>query len=203
MKKRFLSLVLVLVLLCSFAITSFAFSDVASNHWAKEFIDLASAAKIVNGYGDGTFNPEKQLTAGEFIKMVACVMDRNYVAVSNPGEHWAYQYVKVLKNNLEGFDDSIYNEAWELDKVITRGEMSIVLAQAYSTKYGIKIRYDLGDGVLYVFKDLKNIPEEQKPYINLCVIYGMLNGYTDGEFKPQDALTRAQACKVICKLLYR
>ena len=203
MKKRFLSLVLAIVLLCSFAIPSFAFSDVAEKHWAKEFIDLASGSRIVNGYGDGTFKPDNQLTAGEFIKMVACVMERNYVPVSNPGEHWAYQYVKVLNNKIEGFDVSSYDESWELDKVITRGEMSIILALAYSTKYGITIRYDLGDGILYVFKDCKNIPEEQKPYINLCVIYEMLNGYTDGEFKPQEALTRAQSCKVICKLLYR
>lgn len=202
MKKRFLSLVLVLVLLCSFAIMSFAFSDVFDGHWAKDYIDMASGARIVNGYEDGSFKPDNQLTAGEFIKMVACVMDRYYEPVYNNGEHWAYQYVKLLANNIDGFNVSQYDEARELDSIISRGDMSVILAIAYATKNEFDIRYDIGDGVLIVFKDLNDIPEDKKPYINLCVIFELLNGFEDRTFRANEGLTRAQACKVICKLLY-
>lgn len=202
MKNKILSLVLVLVLLCSFTLTSFAFSDVADGHWAKEYITMASQARIVNGYEDGTFKPDNQLTAGEFIKMVACVMDRYYTPVYKEGEHWAYQYVKVLSNKIDGFDTTGYDEPKELDSIISRGEMSIILALSYATKNDFSVRYDIGDGVLIVFKDLDNIPEELKPYINLCVIFELLNGFEDRTFRAQESLTRAQACKVICKLLY-
>lgn len=203
MKKRFLSLVLAIVLLCSFAIPSFAFSDVAEKHWAKDYIDAAQKIGIINGYGDGTFKPENEVTAGEFIKMVACVMEMDYKPTFKEGEHWAYQYVEVLNKHIEGFEFYKYDEAAELDAKIPRGDMSVILALAYSSRHNIKIRYDLGDGILFIFTDLPTIKEEQKPFINLCVIYEVLNGYDDNTFKPNAVLTRAQASKVIYKLLYR
>lgn len=205
MKKKFLSLILALVLLCLFSINSFAaisFWDVDEKHWAKDYIDMASSARIVNGYEDGSFKPDNQLTAGEFIKMVACVMDRYYEPVSASGQHWAYQYVEVLSQKIDGFNIAQYDQPSELDRIISRGDMSVILALSYATKNEFNVRYDIGDGVLVIFKDLKNIPEDKKPYINLCVIYKLLNGFEDRTFRADEALTRAQACKVICKLLF-
>ena len=40
-----------------------AFSDVAADHWATGYINLASQSGIVNGFTDGTFRPEERQKA--------------------------------------------------------------------------------------------------------------------------------------------
>lgn len=49
--------------------TSSSFSDVAG-HWAEGYIEFASGLKIINGYPDGTFRPEAQVSYNEALTMV-------------------------------------------------------------------------------------------------------------------------------------
>ena len=46
------------------------FSDVAETHWAAGYIDIVKAYKIVNGYPDGSFRPEGEVSYAEVIKML-------------------------------------------------------------------------------------------------------------------------------------
>lgn len=46
------------------------FLDVDETHWAAGYIDIVKAYKIVNGYPDGTFRPEGEVTFAEAIKML-------------------------------------------------------------------------------------------------------------------------------------
>lgn len=44
------------------------FFDVPETHWAAGYIDIVKAYKIVNGYPDGTFCPENEISYAEVIK---------------------------------------------------------------------------------------------------------------------------------------
>lgn len=46
-----------------------SFSDVASTHWAYQYIQNLYAKNIVQGYGNGTFGPENGITRAEVLKM--------------------------------------------------------------------------------------------------------------------------------------
>lgn len=46
------------------------FSDVSETHWAAGYIDIVKAYKIVNGYPDGTFRPEQEVSYAQVIKML-------------------------------------------------------------------------------------------------------------------------------------
>ncbi|MDR0862055.1 MAG: S-layer homology domain-containing protein [Oscillospiraceae bacterium] len=50
------------------------FSDVPAEHWASGYIRLASELGIVNGVGDGKFEPESNVTYAQVIKMVVGAM---------------------------------------------------------------------------------------------------------------------------------
>ncbi len=50
------------------------FSDVASNKWYASFIAKAAEHNVVNGYGDGTFRPERNITNTQAIVMVLRAM---------------------------------------------------------------------------------------------------------------------------------
>lgn len=46
--------------------TSSSFTDVPSNHWAKEYIDILSHNKITSGYGNGKFGTNDYVTKDQF-----------------------------------------------------------------------------------------------------------------------------------------
>ena len=68
------------------------FSDVSTSHWANGVISYASEEKmkngqnIVNGYPDGTFKPEDNITNAELLKMlvVATKKDLNSTEIKMP-----------------------------------------------------------------------------------------------------------------------
>lgn len=49
--------------------------------------------------------------------------------------------------------------------------------------------------------DWNTISDEYKPYIAKAYNAGIINGYSDGSFKPNDKLTRAEASTVFIKLI--
>ena len=76
------------------------FSDVSISHWANGVISYASEEKmkngqnIVNGYPDGTFKPEDNITNAELLKMlvVATKKDLNSTEIKNA--QWPKDYIK-------------------------------------------------------------------------------------------------------------
>ena len=106
----FLSIcILSLSLSAVFAIT---FSDLKSTHWAyNDIMNLANDG-IINGYKDGTYKPEKNVTRGEFLKLImTSLYDGNgYFEVNNFNfGHWAMPYaIEAVNYNylMDGTDSS-------------------------------------------------------------------------------------------------
>ena len=81
MKKKNLSLILIITILFSFnfsIVNAATFSDVDSTHWAESYINQMRRNKLLNGYEDGTFRPENEVTTGEYIKILAMALNPNY-----------------------------------------------------------------------------------------------------------------------------
>ena len=70
--KKFLSLVLALAMTMSLVTVSAGAKDFTDNSKIeyKEAVDVVSAAKIVDGYEDGSFNPSNTLTRGAAAKII-------------------------------------------------------------------------------------------------------------------------------------
>lgn len=116
MKKR-LSLLVTLVMLVTTLLPSFsvnaAFSDVDDNNRYKQAITTLSALKVINGYDDGSFQPEKEISRAEFTKMVVYMLGLdnlntpittfNDVAL----DHWANANIKTAYDLgiVNGFDE--------------------------------------------------------------------------------------------------
>ena len=49
------------------------------------------------------------------------------------------------------------------------------------------------------FKDQEKIVNDEA--VDMCVALNIINGYTDGSYKPEGTITRAEACKMICVAL--
>ena len=79
------------------------FTDI-EDHWAKEVIQDMAKAGIIQGYGDDTFRPEKEVTRAEAVEMV-------FKALGRKMDPKAYE---KLDNN---FSD-VSNEAWYVNQVL-------------------------------------------------------------------------------------
>ncbi len=86
MKKTLKILSLVLVL--CFALSSFTyantFPDVSDNADYAEAVSLLSALKIINGYEDGTFGPEREVTRAEFTTMLIRALGKSGLGSKDP-----------------------------------------------------------------------------------------------------------------------
>lgn len=61
------------------------FTDVKADDWCSGYINVAYANGIINGMGDGTFNPNGEVTYGQIVKMIVCALGYEPVALANGG----------------------------------------------------------------------------------------------------------------------
>ena len=110
-----------------------AFSDVAEDHFAYEAIKFMLAHKLLSGYDDGTFRPEKSITRGEFTKIMSNFVPSGTDSGSkcpfgDIDSHWAKQYIEKVFNAgwINGYSDKTFRP----DNSITRAEFMVIMNRA-------------------------------------------------------------------------
>lgn len=86
------------------------FPDI-KDHWARDYINQAAHAGIVNGYPNGTFQPQENITRAEAMTIVNRTLDRHPDAdhfladmitwPDNPETAWYYEQVQEATNSHE------------------------------------------------------------------------------------------------------
>jgi len=75
MRKFTVMIALLLVVALATPAIGASFPDVPSNHWAYEAINELVAAGVIEGYPDGTYKGQRNLTRYEIAMIVSRVMD--------------------------------------------------------------------------------------------------------------------------------
>jgi hypothetical protein len=178
-----------------------SFSDLDSSHWAYAYIIGLANEGILNGYSDGTFKPDQPIDRAEFLKValetyedliiydlgVEIAARTNPFTDVDPGD-WFYEYVTFASyyDMVDGYQDGTFKP----DQSVTRAEaVKMVLLST-----GIPLLIKTPDSI---FSD---VPENSwyKHYImTLALDTSILAGYSDGTFRPDQSITRAEAVKVI------
>ena len=103
-------LALVLAFACAFTMfAGAAFTDAADiNADNTEAVDLLTTLNIIQGYEDGSFNPEGTVTRAEMAKMIYTIRNGgnddasahvgNTTSFTDISGHWAEGYIKYLQN---------------------------------------------------------------------------------------------------------
>ena len=66
------------------------FNDVAADHWASGYINVAQAQQIINGYGDGNYGPEDKVTYEQAVKMIVSALGYDIAAQAKGGYPTGY-----------------------------------------------------------------------------------------------------------------
>lgn len=101
-----------------------SFSDMASSAWYAPVIKKMAAAGIINGYTDGTFRPENQITRAEFVTMlmqgksVQNFKELPFIDVDEKLWSANYIYSAYISKYIDGYADGTFKP----DNPITRAE---------------------------------------------------------------------------------
>ena len=100
--KKVLALVVALTMVLG--TVCFAFTDVAEDADVYTAVQTLSSLSILNGYEDGTFGPDKDITRAEFAAVVCRALgyDSKATAATSfsdvPADHWASGYINMATN---------------------------------------------------------------------------------------------------------
>ena len=189
MKKRLLTLFMAVVMAASLcSVPAAAFSDVADRTTATA-VETLRLMGVLDGYGDGTFRPNRSLNRAQFCKMAVYLMDgsdelgKYSVLTVFPDvkpSHWASSYVNLAAKGshvISGYPDGKFHP----ERAVTAGQAVTILLRL------------LG----YSDADIGGIWPASQMAMGKSI--GLTNGVglTDGNL----ALTRGQAAKLFVNFL--
>lgn len=185
---------IVAILVHMFPLIAFASITDVSGHWAEQVILQWVEDGLANGYPDGTFRPNNDITRAEFMKLVNNTfgfveeVDIEYTDV--PEGQWYYDIVKKAQaaGYIRGYDDGTIRP----NNHITREEVATIIARIMNLE-------DNGEAV-ESFKDKDSI-KWSKGYVGAVVVANYMKGYEDGTFRPQRNITRAEAVYALNNIL--
>ena len=167
------------------------FTDIV-DHWAQASVESMYAKGIINGFGDGTFKPEQNVTRAEFVKMIAMIIgldvtgDADFADVDDNSWYNGYVAAAVNAGIVKGTDEGKFNP----DLYITRQDAAVMLARVLNYK-GVTF-----DASSVGFNGEASIADYAKDSVNGMAAIGIISGYNGG-FAPKENTTRAQAAALL------
>ncbi len=154
-------------------------------------------AAYINGYNDGSFKPQGNVTRAEACKIIATVTgsgksaDLAGVYSDIKPQDWFYPYVSTLYA-LGALD--IFEGTFDQSKQITRSELvEIIYAIADTNFESMKLTY------------VSDVDSKDRCFdaVMYAISAGIITGYEDGSFRPDNNITRAETVTIINRLLGR
>lgn len=184
--------------LLTFAVTSYAATraayEEADRSWAapelRNWLDLG----WLQGYLDGTIKPEQPIARAEMISLLNRAFGMTDTAPLSFQDVAAadWFYTDIAKAVKAGYlTDS--SGALQPTQLITREEAALLLASV--------VHLELPREQTPPFRDKDLILEADRGAIAALAEKGILKGYPDGTFRPNEPITRVSAIVMIDKLL--
>lgn len=173
------------------------FKDVLDNHWAISQINQGAQSNYVSGYPDGTFQPNKEVTRAEFIKMIVDALKLPHSQGAIP---WYQPYVSAAFE-MELLDKS---DSKEYSKPISRIEIMRIVSRGLAKEEKFKAYFDAFDGLYngdLPFTDYREFQQKDLPFIALAYGADIISGYPDATMGLKKSATRAEAVVMIENLL--
>lgn len=165
------------------------------------YLDLDDHFAYIIGYPDGLVHPEGTITRAEvatiFFRMLTDEVRNEYWSTTNPYpdvniENWYNNAISTLTNLgvISGYPDGTFQPNGK----ITRAEFATIAVRFFV----VTEEYTWDEDA---FSDIAG--HWANEYINLAYLLDIVNGYPDGTFLPQNAITRAEAMTIVNNTLRR
>lgn len=168
------------------------FTDLPADHWAFDYITQLAIDDIISGYEDKTFKPNGYVTRAELAKMLAASFGLEGTAkYSDVNNHWADTYISSVGKFVPVKDDK-----FRPNDEATRQDVAVALVNILDKTERMKLQESK-----LTFDDMQMIDKEYVAHIGKAVSGGIISGYGDGTFRPQELITRAEVATMICRII--
>ena len=165
------------------------FTDVPEGAWYHDYVYDLVYRGVVNGMTATTYEPAGTLTRAQFVKLLACSLEEAETLKTYEGQHpftdseghWAETYIAWAKD--KGIVEGVSTTEFDPEAPITREQMATIFGR-YALKQGIVLPKDAAPAES--FPDADKISEYAREFVELMRIAGILNGYEDGTFPPEN-----------------
>ena len=183
--RRLLASTTAAVMLLSTVSAMAAFRDTAG-HWAEKTLTEWQEQGLIDGYSDGSFQPDGTMTRAGFAKLMNRGLgftDEAPISFTDVKEgDWFY--TEIAKAVAAGYAQGS-GGTFRPQQVITRAQAAAMIARAA----GLSDNETRAEG----FTDAASIPAWAKGSIGAVAEAGFMGGYADGTFRADGLITRAQA----------
>lgn len=183
--KWIIGILLVLAMLTPTQTKAAGFTDVSTNHWAYESIIKLSNADIINGYSNGRFGPEDQITRTQAALLLAKALNLSLETNYKPSYQDIHTSSGGYKQIVALTEKGVFSDSTKFNPnaPLTRDQMAKVLVEAY------QIKMDTNHQVK--FTDVSPSLTLHAHVITIAEL-GISVGVTPLEFEPKVAVSRAQ-----------
>lgn len=214
--KRLGAFLLTLVMLMGMVVTSASaasFSDI-SGHWAETYIEDVYSQGMVNGYSDGSFGPDNQMTYCEALLFCSRVLGLS----SSEKSQVYFDYISDVSDLLP--DTVVSWAATEMSYCVAAGIISMSELEAVSDAGDLTRTISRETLAMYLtramqlggladnltsyslnFGDTSSISTAMRPYVYVLNSYGIIQGDENNNFDPDGSLTRAQMATMLSRAL--
>jgi hypothetical protein len=170
----------------------------AAGHWANASLLKLQSIGLLNGFPDATIRPNDTATRYQMAKVLALALrldvvhaDLSVLQRLPDGDlipEWVKPYVAavVFSGVMQGGDAGFQGGA-----LVTRAQMATLLGRILGQ----------GDTARLNFSDMGAIPGWAQEGVSRSVAAGLISGFPDGTFRPDEPLTRAQMARILGLLM--
>ncbi|WP_432774418.1 S-layer homology domain-containing protein [Brevibacillus gelatini] len=169
-------------------------------HWAAKEIEQAAKSGLIQGFPDGTFQPEQTVTQEQFLSLIERVLP------SYQGhEPDAFVKEKYVAKALGRWSEQTYRRL-AVAGIMTTGKPTDGMTRLEAARLLLAALGHQSEGEKYrgttarFFSDLSPQNEQEVMTVYPAYKIGLLSGYPDGTFRPQETISRAQAVVMLTRL---
>ncbi len=173
------------------------FPDVPSDFWAYYEIEFMAYRGIISGYADGLFRPADPVTRSQFTKMLVnslgFPLNTKYKGYFTdvPQDHWAWQYIETAYEMgiIRGYGDGRFGP----EDLATRAHLATMLVRGLGITENMQYQGYFPD-----------VPSDHWAwqYIETAKDWGIVQGYGDGLFRPEEWVRRDQTAVMIYRAVF-
>ena len=177
-------------------IPTIQFTDI-KGHWSESYVQKLGQSNIVIGKTSETFDPDGNITRAEITKIIVEAFDipmveypdRPFPDVSIAKWYTYYIQSALVAKIIDGYVDGFFYP----ENNVTRAEAVKMLLEA------VDIKID-NQEFLLTYKDVKRA-HWFVDYIYTAKSLGLITGYDDDTFRPNEYITRGEIAKITSVIL--
>lgn len=187
---RVMAAVLTLVMLVGM-LPTWAMPKAQAASWAQEYLDKLVSWGVLQGYADGSLGPDQPLTRAEYVTMINRAYGYDETGASpftdvQPSD-WFSDDIAIAYNT--GYFMGTSENTATPNGNLTREQAVVILGR------NMRLQGTVGEAT--AFTDGRELTEWSRGMVQSAAEMGLVNGYTDGSFRPKNSITRAEMAALL------